>query len=235
MFRLDPKQTTSDDAAAQRPPRQPQAALTDAAARIAAEPADATMSAAVIVGVAQVAEAALLAVLGFAIFALYVNEPHALGFYTAVILGTVLVANIALNGARTHRIPIYRRALQQLGRVLAAWAAVMVLLSVLAFLFKASDFVSRVWLVSWFVAGAVGLVGFRLVLRALVRRWTLDGRGIAVRSEWEVADCIARGELTPLLTEWSLPNADIHAIYLERNRLSAKLRAFVDFLGEFLK
>ena len=68
-----------------------------------------------------------------------------------------------------------------------------------------------------------------------VLRWTLDGRGIAVRSEWEVADCIARGELTPLLTEWSLPNADIHAIYLERNRLSAKLRAFVDFLGEFLK
>lgn len=68
-----------------------------------------------------------------------------------------------------------------------------------------------------------------------VLRWALDGRGIAVRSEWEVAGHIARGELTPLLAEWSLPNADIHAIYLERNRLSAKLRAFVDFLGDFLK
>lgn len=68
-----------------------------------------------------------------------------------------------------------------------------------------------------------------------VLRWALDGRGIVVRSEWEIAGHIARGELTPLLAEWSLPNADIHAIYLERNRLSAKLRAFVDFLGEFLK
>jgi len=68
-----------------------------------------------------------------------------------------------------------------------------------------------------------------------VLRWALDGRGIVVRSEWEVAGHIARGELTPLLAEWSLPNADIHAIYLERNRLSAKLRAFVDFLGDFLK
>ena len=68
-----------------------------------------------------------------------------------------------------------------------------------------------------------------------VLRWALDGCGIVVRSEWEVAGHIARGELTPLLAEWSLPNADIHAIYLERNRLSAKLRAFVDFLGEFLK
>lgn len=68
-----------------------------------------------------------------------------------------------------------------------------------------------------------------------VLRWALDGRGIVVRSEWEIAGHIARGELTPLLAEWSLPNADIHAIYLERNRLSAKLRAFVDFLGDFLK
>jgi Undecaprenyl-phosphate glucose phosphotransferase len=176
MFRLDPKQATVDRAAAKSAPRPPQPLLTDAAERIAGLPADATMSAAVIVGVAQIAEAALLSVLGFAIFALYVNGAHEVGFYTAVILGTVLVANIALNAARTHRIPIYRSALQQLGRVLAAWSAVMILLSVLAFLFKASDFVSRVWLVSWYVAGAFGLVGFRLGLRALVRRWTADGR-----------------------------------------------------------
>ena len=32
-----------------------------------------------------------------------------------------------------------------------------------------------------------------------------------------------------------LPNADIHAIYLERNKLSAKLRSFVEFLGEYLR
>lgn len=39
----------------------------------------------------------------------------------------------------------------------------------------------------------------------------------------------------PLLLKWALPNADIHAIYLERNRLSAKLRTFVDFLGDYLR
>lgn len=68
-----------------------------------------------------------------------------------------------------------------------------------------------------------------------VLQWALDGRGIVVRSQWEISDHIEREELVPLLAEWALPNADIHAIYLERNRLSAKLRTFVDFLGEFLR
>ncbi|CAD6533226.1 HTH-type transcriptional regulator DmlR [Paraburkholderia hiiakae] len=68
-----------------------------------------------------------------------------------------------------------------------------------------------------------------------VLRWALDGRGIVVRSQWEIGEHIARGELVPLLAEWALPNADIHAIYLERNKLSAKLRSFVEFLGEYLR
>ena len=68
-----------------------------------------------------------------------------------------------------------------------------------------------------------------------VLRWALDGRGIVVRSQWEIGGFIERGELAPLLVEWGLPNADIHAIYLERNRLSTKLRTFIDFLGEYLQ
>ncbi|MEM5313271.1 LysR family transcriptional regulator [Paraburkholderia sp. JHI869] len=68
-----------------------------------------------------------------------------------------------------------------------------------------------------------------------VLRWALDARGIVVRSQWEIGEHIERGELVPLLTDWALPNADIHAIYLERNKLSAKLRSFVDFLGDYLR
>jgi LysR family transcriptional regulator, transcriptional activator for dmlA len=68
-----------------------------------------------------------------------------------------------------------------------------------------------------------------------VLHWALEGRGIAVRSEWEIDGHLQRGELVPLLSEWSLPNANIHAIYLERNQLSVKLRTFVDFLGTYLQ
>ncbi|QBR01605.1 LysR family transcriptional regulator [Paraburkholderia pallida] len=69
---------------------------------------------------------------------------------------------------------------------------------------------------------------------SIVLKWALDGQGIVVRSQWEVGGHIERGELVPLLAEWALPNADIHAVYLERNKLSAKLRTFIDFLGAYL-
>jgi DNA-binding transcriptional LysR family regulator len=68
-----------------------------------------------------------------------------------------------------------------------------------------------------------------------VLHWALEGRGVVVRSQWEVGEYLERGALVPLLVDWALPGADIHAIYLERNQLSVKLRTFVDFLGEYLR
>src|SRR6185437_2498820 len=85
-------------------------------------------------------------------------------------------ANILFNAARTHRIPMYRTFVQQNGRVLAAWSVVMVTLVCFAFIFKASDMVSRGWLVTWYLSGAALLVAFRLSLRALVGQWTSAGR-----------------------------------------------------------
>ncbi len=92
------------------------------------------------------------------------------------IAGTTLLANIVLNAARTHRIAAYRTAVPQIGRVLAAWSVVFTLLLALAFLLKASDLVSRVWLVAWYLGGSVVLVLFRLSLHALVMQWTAEGR-----------------------------------------------------------
>ncbi|QDQ80477.1 LysR family transcriptional regulator [Paraburkholderia megapolitana] len=68
-----------------------------------------------------------------------------------------------------------------------------------------------------------------------VLRWALEGRGVVVRSEWEIGDALHDGTLELLLGEWALPNADIYAVYLERHRLSPKLRTFIDFLGVRLK
>jgi LysR family transcriptional regulator, transcriptional activator for dmlA len=61
--------------------------------------------------------------------------------------------------------------------------------------------------------------------------WALDGHGTQ-GSTWEIAEHLRDGTLTPLLRDWALPAADFYAIYLERHRLSAKLRAFIDFLGD---
>jgi FlaA1/EpsC-like NDP-sugar epimerase len=149
--------------------------LSAEARSIVASPIEPSYSGAVIVGIAQLIEALLLATLGFAIFASYV-EPGQQVIYLPTIALTTLVANVLFNAARTHRVIAYRTAVQQTWRVLAAWTLVFVVLLALAFLLKSSDQVSRVWLVSWYASGALVLVAFRLSLRALVMQWTREGR-----------------------------------------------------------
>lgn len=63
---------------------------------------------------------------------------------------------------------------------------------------------------------------------AVVTRWTLDGVGIMVRSEWEAAPLIARGLLVRLLPEWSMDDAPILALTATRHGASARLRLFVE-------
>ena len=173
MFRLDPNDTIVNHVA-RRSADGPVLTAKDPVG-FSASPNTHNMSAAVIVGIAQLVEALLLATLGYAIFASYV-EPGQELFYLLVIGGATLAANVAINGVRAHRLAAYRTGFQQIGRVLAAWSIVFTLIGVGIFLFKASDMVSRVWLVSWYGVGALMLVGFRLSLRALVQQWTQQGR-----------------------------------------------------------
>ncbi len=65
--------------------------------------------------------------------------------------------------------------------------------------------------------------------------WALDGHGILMRSEWDAAALVREGRLQPVLADWSLPGADIHAVFPTRSHLSAKTRALVDFLLEWFK
>jgi LysR family transcriptional activator of dmlA len=62
--------------------------------------------------------------------------------------------------------------------------------------------------------------------------WALNGHGILMRSEWDVQEHLRSGALQLVLPEWSLPSADVFAVYRERMNLSAKVSAFVDFLAE---
>jgi len=64
-------------------------------------------------------------------------------------------------------------------------------------------------------------------------RWALDGRGIVLRSVWQVAPLLASGQLVQLLPGCTQP-ADIWAVYPVRLERSAKLRVAVEFLAQWL-
>lgn len=61
--------------------------------------------------------------------------------------------------------------------------------------------------------------------------WALDGHGIVLRSEWDVAPLLRDGRLVRVLAPWMGAAADIHAIWPPHHRQSPRVRAFADFLA----
>jgi DNA-binding transcriptional LysR family regulator len=57
------------------------------------------------------------------------------------------------------------------------------------------------------------------------------GMGITMEPDFIVAPELASGALVPLLAEYRPAAAGIYAVYASRRHLSAKVRAFVDFLA----
>ncbi len=64
--------------------------------------------------------------------------------------------------------------------------------------------------------------------------WALEGHGILMRAEWDVAKYLRSGRLLQVLSDFDTPPADIYAVYLERLNLSAKVACFVDHLRDYL-
>ena len=65
--------------------------------------------------------------------------------------------------------------------------------------------------------------------------WALDGHGILMRAEWNLARHLRSGELVEVLGEYEPPPADIYAVYLERLNLSAKVSFFIEHLRAFFQ
>ncbi len=59
--------------------------------------------------------------------------------------------------------------------------------------------------------------------------WALDGHGILMRAEWDIARYLQSGRLVQVLPQYHTPDADIYAVYPQRHQSAARVRAFVDF------
>lgn len=60
-------------------------------------------------------------------------------------------------------------------------------------------------------------------------QWVIDGHGIMLRSEWDIVRLIREGKLELVLPRYAQVDADIYGVYPERNNVSAKVRAFMEF------
>lgn len=58
-------------------------------------------------------------------------------------------------------------------------------------------------------------------------QWALEGKGVLLRSEWDIVDELARGALQRVLPDWAGAPADIFAVCPYASPLPAKTRAFI--------
>ena len=77
------------------------------------------------------------------------------------------------------------------------------------------------------VSGRVTLNSF-----SMVRELALAGLGVAAMPAFLCAEDIRAGRLTTVLDDWSPSPGSLYAVYPSTQHLSAKVRAFLDFLTE---
>ncbi len=62
--------------------------------------------------------------------------------------------------------------------------------------------------------------------------WALDGHGILLRAEWDIARYLDSGRLVQVLPQYVTPDADIYAVYPQHRQQSARVRTLVAFLAQ---
>ncbi|KPB39485.1 Transcriptional regulator [Pseudomonas syringae pv. maculicola] len=62
--------------------------------------------------------------------------------------------------------------------------------------------------------------------------WALEGFGILLRAEWDIARYVRSGRLRLVLEDQTPTRADVYAVYPQQLHLSARVRYLIDFLVE---
>jgi Undecaprenyl-phosphate glucose phosphotransferase len=150
--------------------------LNETARQVAAQYRRDTMSPIMVSGVLRLVELALLVISGAVLFVCYVGLGTDLYWhYPAMIASASLLAVILLDIADCYQLPALMRPVSQITRIALTWAGTLALFAVAAFFFKLADDFSRIWFGGWFAVGLVLLLGPRLLLAHMIKRWARNG------------------------------------------------------------
>ena len=69
----------------------------------------------------------------------------------------------------------------------------------------------------------------------LVRDWCLAGRGVMLRSLWDLAPLLEAGQLVRVLPAYAMLDADIHWLAPYRAQTPRRIRLLIDFLADYLR
>jgi len=159
-----------DKAAAMRP-------LSPTALLVAAQDFKPAYSPIVLAGTVRLIEAALIMLVGVALYFGYVVPGNGFAlYYIGAIVGIAVLALVAFQVADIYQVQAFRGHEKQYMRLASAWSVVFLTAIGISFFAKAGDQFSRAWLGSFYVIGLLTLILFRRCLFLLVRHWTREGR-----------------------------------------------------------
>jgi len=75
---------------------------------------------------------------------------------------------------------------------------------------------------------------YRVTSSLAVRDALLAGFGLSLVPRIYVADHLRQGQLTAVLEDWSATETSVYALYPSRRHVTAKIKAFLDFIAEQL-
>src|SRR3984885_12883046 len=151
--------------------------LSPTAMLVAAQEFKPAYSPIVLAGTVRLIEAALIMLVGVALYFAYVVPDNGFAlYYIGAIFGIAVLALIAFQVADIYQVQAFRGHEKQYMRLASAWSVVFLIAIGISFFAKAGDQFSRAWLGSFYVMGLFMLIAFRRALFLLVRRWTREGR-----------------------------------------------------------
>jgi len=144
---------------------------------VAAEPTETAYSPIVVSGVVRAIEFTLIILIGGTLYFGYVGpDAGPVGAYATAMLTVAACGVLAFQATELYDIHAFRRPINQMAKLVAAWSMVFLLGLAVTFFGKLGGDFSRVWFASFFGFGLIGLMGSRLVLYTIVRRWMRQGR-----------------------------------------------------------
>jgi len=151
--------------------------LSPTALLVAAQDFKPAYSPIVLAGTVRLIEAALVALVGLALYFWYVVPANGFAMhYIVEIAGIAIFSIIAFQVADIYQVQAFRGHEKQYMRLASAWSVVFLIAIGISFFAKAGDQFSRAWLGGFYALGLFTLIGFRRALFLLVRRWTRQGR-----------------------------------------------------------
>jgi len=181
MSELENNLLRADGSAARASAAPPRAAAPRAlgalARMVAAEPVPPAISAVVLAGFVRLYEFAIIFGLGILIHHGYVQsyEPFSWRYFFAI-AGISLATVIFFQLSDLYSIASLRTRIEQLSRVGVIWSLVMLAAAAVSFFVRPEGDFSRVWAATWFGGVLLLLYAGRLLLSAIVRHWTREGR-----------------------------------------------------------